>query len=72
LITVEEGAVGGFASHVLHALARNGLLDGKLKVRPMVLPDIYMEQANPDKMYAKAGLDAAGIVKTALGALNAG
>jgi 1-deoxy-D-xylulose-5-phosphate synthase len=71
LIVVEEGAVGGFAAHVLHALATQGLLDGKLKIRPIVLPDVYMDQASPDRMLAKAGLDVAGIVHTALAALMA-
>ena len=71
LMTVEEGAVGGFAAHVLQTLALSGLLDGKLKVRPLVLPDVYMEQASPDAMYKRAGLDAAGIVLTALRALKA-
>lgn len=70
LITIEEGAVGGFGSHVLQFLAMEGLLDHGLKVRPMVLPDIWMEQASPDIMYAKAGLDRAGIVKTVFGALG--
>jgi 1-deoxy-D-xylulose-5-phosphate synthase len=64
LITIEEGAVGGFGSHVLQFLAMEGLLDHGLKVRPLVLPDIWMEQAKPDAMYAKAGLDRAGIVST--------
>ena len=58
LVTVEEGAVGGFASHVLHFLAHEGLLDSGLKVRPLVLPDIFVEQAKPETMYADAGLDA--------------
>ncbi len=71
LMTVEEGAVGGFAAHVLQTLALSGFLDGKLKVRPLVLPDVYMEQASPDTMYKRAGLDAAGIVLTALRALKA-
>jgi 1-deoxy-D-xylulose-5-phosphate synthase len=71
LITVEEGAVGGFASHVLQALATQGLLDNGLKIRPLVLPDIYMEQASPEVMYKRAGLDAAGIVASALLALKA-
>jgi 1-deoxy-D-xylulose-5-phosphate synthase len=71
LITVEEGAVGGFASHVLQALATQGLLDNGLKIRPLVLPDIYMEQASPDVMYKRAGLDASGIVASALLALKA-
>jgi 1-deoxy-D-xylulose-5-phosphate synthase len=64
LITIEEGAVGGFGSHVLQFLAMEGLLDHGLKVRPLVLPDIWMEQAKPEAMYAKAGLDRAGIVST--------
>ncbi|WP_245424260.1 1-deoxy-D-xylulose-5-phosphate synthase [Sinorhizobium sp. BJ1] len=70
LITIEEGAIGGFASHVLHFLAEEGLLDGGLKVRPMVLPDIWMEQAKPESMYASAGLDRAGIVSTVFNALG--
>ncbi len=70
LITIEEGAIGGFASHVLHFLADEGLLDGGLKVRPMVLPDIWMEQAKPESMYAQAGLDRTGIVSTVFKALG--
>ncbi|MEJ6848167.1 1-deoxy-D-xylulose-5-phosphate synthase [Sinorhizobium fredii] len=70
LITIEEGAIGGFASHVLHFLAEEGLLDGGLKVRPMVLPDVWMEQAKPESMYAAAGLDRAGIVSTVFKALG--
>ena len=70
LITIEEGAIGGFGSHVLQFLALEGLLDHGLKVRPMVLPDIWMEQAKPEAMYAKAGLDRAGIVSTVFQALG--
>ena len=70
LITIEEGAVGGFGSHVLQFLAMEGLLDHGLKVRPLVLPDIWMEQAKPEAMYAKAGLDRAGIVSTVFQALG--
>ena len=70
LVTVEEGAVGGFASHVLQFLATEGLLDNGLKVRPLVLPDEFTEQAKPEKMYADAGLDAAGIVRTVFAALG--
>ena len=70
LITIEEGAIGGFASHVLQFLALEGLLDQGLKVRPMVLPDIWMEQAKPEAMYVKAGLDRAGIVATVFQALG--
>jgi 1-deoxy-D-xylulose-5-phosphate synthase len=54
----------------MQALATQGLLDGALKIRPLVLPDIYTEQASPDVMYKRAGLDAAGIVASALLALK--
>ncbi|MET0597420.1 MAG: 1-deoxy-D-xylulose-5-phosphate synthase [Mesorhizobium sp.] len=70
LITVEEGAIGGFASHVLHFLATEGLLDSGLKVRPLVLPDVFTDQARPEKMYADAGLDSAGIVRAVFAALG--
>ena len=70
LITVEEGAVGGFGSQVLQFLAFEGLLDHGLKVRPLVLPDLWMEQAKPEVMYAKAGLDRAGIVTAVFRALG--
>jgi len=70
LITIEEGAVGGFASHVLQHLALEGALDKGLKIRPMVLPDRFIDQDSPEKMYEAAGLDAASIVATALGALG--
>jgi len=70
LITIEEGAVGGFASHVLTYLAKAGRLDRGLIVRPMMLPDIFIEHDKPEKMYAAAGLDAASIVATALQALG--
>jgi len=70
LVTIEEGAIGGFASHVLQFLAEEGLLDGGLKVRPMIMPDIWMEQAKPEAMYAHAGLDRAGIVSTVFKALG--
>ena len=70
LITIEEGAIGGFAAHVLQALAANGVLDSGLKVRSMVLPDVFIDQDSPAAMYAKAGLDAKGIVATAFEALG--
>ena len=70
LITVEEAAIGGFASHVLHHLARNGLLDHGLKVRPMVLPDRFIDHDTPAKQYDEAGLNARHIKKTALVALG--
>ncbi|WP_333684246.1 1-deoxy-D-xylulose-5-phosphate synthase [Pontibaca methylaminivorans] len=61
LITVEEGAVGGFGSHVAQLLADEGVFDGGLKFRSMVLPDTFIDQASPADMYATAGLDAAHI-----------
>ncbi|MCT8998639.1 1-deoxy-D-xylulose-5-phosphate synthase [Chelativorans intermedius] len=70
LVTIEEGAIGGFGAHVLHFLAHRGLLENGLKVRPLVMPDIFMDQAKPEKMYADAGLDAAGIVRTVFAALG--
>jgi len=70
LITVEEGSVGGFGAFVLHALAEHGALDRGLKVRTLTLPDIFQDHDKPDAMYAMAGLDAEGIVRTALGALG--
>jgi 1-deoxy-D-xylulose-5-phosphate synthase len=70
LVTVEEGSVGGFGSHVLHLLARTGLLDGGLKVRTLTLPDIFQDHDKPEAMYAQAGLDAAGIVRTIEAALG--
>ena len=70
LITVEEGSVGGFGSFVLHYLATAGLLDNGLKVRPLVLPDVFLDHDKPETMYAAAGLDAAAIVKAAVSALG--
>ncbi len=70
LITIEEGSVGGFGAFVLHHLADSGLLDGGLKVRTMTLPDTFIDHDKPEKMYADAGLDAAGIVAKVLSALG--
>jgi 1-deoxy-D-xylulose-5-phosphate synthase len=70
LITIEEGAIGGFAAHVLQALAVNGVLDGGLKVRSMMLPDVFIDQDSPAAMYAQAGLDAKAIVTTTFEALG--
>ena len=70
LITVEEGAIGGFGSHVAQFLATNGLLDSGLKFRSLFLPDAYIEQASPAAMYADAGLDATGIVTAVFHALG--
>jgi 1-deoxy-D-xylulose-5-phosphate synthase len=70
LITVEEGAIGGFASQVLHHLATAGLLDRGLKVRPMVLPDHFIDHNSPAVQYDEAGLNARQIVEKAMGALG--
>jgi 1-deoxy-D-xylulose-5-phosphate synthase len=70
LITIEEGAIGGFAAQVLQFLAGEGLLDGGLKIRPMTLPDKFIDHDSPAKQYAEAGLDARGIVATAMMALG--
>jgi 1-deoxy-D-xylulose-5-phosphate synthase len=70
LITVEEGSIGGFGSHVLQTLAEHGALDGGLKVRCLVLPDAFIDQDSPAVMYAKAGLDAKGIVAKVFEALG--
>jgi 1-deoxy-D-xylulose-5-phosphate synthase len=70
LITIEEGSIGGFGTYVLQALAEAGALDRGLKVRAMVLPDIFIDQDSPNAMYAKAGLDAKGIVAKVFEALG--
>ena len=70
LITVEEGAIGGFGSYVFQTLAEHGVLDSGLKIRSMVLPDIFQDQDSPAAMYAKAGLDSAGIVAKVFDALG--
>jgi 1-deoxy-D-xylulose-5-phosphate synthase len=70
LITIEEGAVGGFGSHVLQLLAMEGALDAGLRVRPMCFPDIFIDQDSPSKMYEVAGLTTRDIVATALAALG--
>jgi 1-deoxy-D-xylulose-5-phosphate synthase len=70
LLTIEEGSVGGFSSFVLQTLAEQGVLDRGIKVRPMVLPDIFIDHDSPNAMYAQAGLDAKGIVAKAFEALG--
>jgi 1-deoxy-D-xylulose-5-phosphate synthase len=70
LITVEQGAVGGFGAHVLHYLANAGQLEGGLAVRTMTLPDRFIDQASPAAMYAEAGLTAADIARTAKAAMQ--
>ncbi len=70
LITIEEGSIGGFAAHVMQFLAWEGLLDQGLKLRPMILPDRFIDHDTPERMYAAARLDAKSIVATALSALG--
>ncbi|HZB61833.1 MAG TPA: 1-deoxy-D-xylulose-5-phosphate synthase [Microvirga sp.] len=71
LVTVEEGSIGGFGAYVLQLLSDRGALDrGAVKVRSMVLPDLYQEHDKPERMYARAGLDAAGIVAKVFEALG--
>ncbi|TBW34500.1 1-deoxy-D-xylulose-5-phosphate synthase [Siculibacillus lacustris] len=70
LVTVEEGAVGGFGSHVLQALSDDGLLDGHLKVRVLTLPDSFLDHGDPAATMAAVGLDAAGIVRRVFDALG--
>ncbi|WP_421852615.1 1-deoxy-D-xylulose-5-phosphate synthase [Oricola sp.] len=70
LIMIEEGSVGGFGSHVLQFLSTNGYLDGHLKVRSIVMPDLFVDQASPARMYEMAGLDKTGIVRTAMSAVG--
>jgi 1-deoxy-D-xylulose-5-phosphate synthase len=70
MITIEEGAIGGFGSAVLQTLSDNGVFDRGMKFRAMVLPDIFIDQDSPNAMYAKAGLDTKGIVTKVFEALG--
>ncbi len=70
VITVEEGAIGGFGSHVLHHLAMNGLLDHGLKIRTMVLPNVFLDHDSPNAQYDQAGLNARHIAAMAMSALG--
>jgi 1-deoxy-D-xylulose-5-phosphate synthase len=70
LITVEEAAIGGFSAQVLQVLTYHGALDNGLKVRCMILPDMFIEHDSPAVMYAAAGLDAKGIVAKVFEALG--
>ena len=70
LVTIEEGAIGGFGAHVLHTLSEHGVLERALKVRSMVLPDLFIDQDSPAVMYARARLDAKGIVAKVFEALG--
>jgi 1-deoxy-D-xylulose-5-phosphate synthase len=70
LLTVEEGAIGGFAAHIMTHLAQNGLLESGLKFRPLMLPDVFIDQDTPQRMYDVAGLNAPQIVTAVLRALR--
>lgn len=70
LITVEEGASGGFGAHVLQFLAADGLLDHGLKIRTLHLPDYFIDHDKPERMYSQAGLDADAIARAAFTALG--
>lgn len=70
VLTIEEGSIGGFGSHVLHHLANKGLMDRGLKIRSMTLPDYFQTQDKPYKQYEEAGLNARHIVAQALSALG--
>jgi 1-deoxy-D-xylulose-5-phosphate synthase len=70
LLTIEEGAIGGFGAFVMQALAEHGVLDRGLKVRSMVLPDLFIDHDTPNAMYAKAGLDAKSIAAKAFESLG--
>jgi 1-deoxy-D-xylulose-5-phosphate synthase len=70
LIVVEEGAIGGFGSHVLQLLSQHDALSRGLKVRSLVLPDVFLDHDAPAAMYARAGLDADGIVQAAFDCLG--
>ena len=70
LITLEEGSIGGFGSHVVHWLLKNNLINNSLKVKSLFLPDRFIDQASPNVMYKEAGLDVTGIKKTVLDGLG--
>ena len=69
LMTVEQGAIGGFGAQVLHYLANSGQLEAGLAVRTLHLPDRFIDQASPAAMYAEAGLTAANIARVAKAAI---
>ena len=70
LLTIEEGSIGGFGSHVMQTLSDNGMLDGGLRMRSMILPDEFLDHDSPAAMYGRAGLDAKGIVAKVFEALG--
>ena len=70
LITIEEGSIGGFGSHVFQMLSERGFFDKGLKIRSMILPDQFIDQDTPENMYKTAGLDAEAIEQKILDALK--
>ena len=70
LITIEEGSIGGFGSHVMQLLSERGVFDRGLKFRSMILPDIFIDQDTPEKMYELAGLDSLSIFNKIKETLN--
>jgi 1-deoxy-D-xylulose-5-phosphate synthase len=70
LITIEEGSIGGFGSHVMQFLSDRGVFDKGLKFRSMILPDVFVDQDTPEKMYENAGLDSTSIARKAEETLN--
>jgi 1-deoxy-D-xylulose-5-phosphate synthase len=70
LLTLEEGAIGGFATHVMQFMAHAGLLENGLKFRPLCMPDVFIDHDKPDVQIVQAGLDPASIVAAALSALG--
>ena len=70
LITIEEGSIGGFGSHVMQFLSDRGMFDRGLKFRSMILPDIFIDQDTPEKMYEIAGLDSSSIANKVEETLN--
>ena len=70
LITIEEGSIGGFGSHVFQMLSEKGIFDRGLKIRSMILPNQFIDQDTPENMYKTAGLDAEAIEQKALDALK--
>tara|TARA_B100001123_G_scaffold439004_1_gene574970 strand:- start:1072 stop:2991 length:1920 start_codon:yes stop_codon:yes gene_type:complete len=70
LITIEEGSIGGFGSHIFQMLSERGVLDKGLKIRTMILPDKFVDQDTPENMYTSVGLDSLSIEQKAIEALK--
>ena len=70
ILTIEEGSIGGFGSHVFQLVSDRGILDKGLKIRSMIFPDLFLDQDTPDNLYKKAGLDAHSIEQKAIETLK--